>query len=498
MNLRTRIGVATSLIALCSLPVASAQAVEIPSDLEFSYTMNEPIIGQTKNSLESVCYQSMGENFSLNTQGGMDAGLTAAIQKRGNEILCTIVMERTMSNVVISGTAEASAQGQSGKGSFQLTCETGQRNTSFFSMVVSSMGLPAFGANPYGVQGTGYVSCVWSIAVDDEQKSQLAGTLELQGSYSQDSERVSCEEADITVTGGNPDQTYCVAFDMTINAYLTGATGAYAGRTGEGTLTQRVYAAVTVPLNLEVDTSCPPDVPNCDDLMTPPSLEGCPFSATDPGTGGWTQWPAIPPVAAPPGYQGPGWYLCGDSTGGGDGGSGGTPEESPYDPSIPPCVPGEEGAVPPEGFSSCVNPVPSSQTLVSALSMSVRAAAGEALSLSTSKKSGAPRFVSPAKSTADTVRPFGASATSIPTVRLATVPGATCAVTATSGSAKATLVARGVAVRGQLDTKVNASTLRTRLKAAVGAQAVITANCSTKVGKRSVRLPAASVTVKFT
>lgn len=496
MNLRTRIGVAASLIALCSLPVASAQAVEIPSDLEFSYTVNQPIIGQAKDSLTSVCYQSMGENFSLSAQAGMDQGLTAAIQKPGNEILCTIALERIMSNVVITGTAEASAQGQSGKGSFALTCEVGQRNTSFFSMVVSSIGLPGFGPNPYGVEGNGYVSCTWTIAVDDEQKSQLAGTLELQGSYSKDSERVSCEEANITVTGGQGGETYCVAFDLNIKAYLTGATGAYAGRTGEGSLTQRAYAAVTVPLQLDVNDACPPQVPNCSDLMNP-SLEGCQYSATDPDQGGWVYWPAIPPVNAPPGYQGPGWYLCGAVDGGG-GETGGSPEESPFDPSIPPCVPGEEGSVPPDGFSTCVNPGTETQALVSALSMSVRAATGEALSLSTSKKSGTTRIVSPAQTTADAVRPFGASRTSVPTVRLATVPGATCAVTATSGSAKATLVARGAAVGGQLNTKVNAASLRAKLKAAVGAQAVITANCTVKAGKKTIRIPAASVTVKFT
>ncbi|MFM8774298.1 MAG: hypothetical protein ACKOFP_10785 [Actinomycetota bacterium] len=268
MNPARRIGAATAIVALSTLSVGSAQAVEIPSDLEFSYTMNQPLIGQIRDSASTQCYQSIGDPFTMTMQAGMSRELTEAIQKRGNQIVCTISLERYMSNVVITGTAEASAQGQSGKGSFSLTCETGQKRSSFFSIAVSSIGLPEFGDNPYGMEGNGYLSCTWSIAVEDAEKSQLAGTLELQGAYTKDSERVSCEEAGVSVTGGgNPDMTYCVAYDMNIKAYLTGATGAYAGRTGEGTLTQRGYAAVTVPLKLETDSSCPPDAPNCDQLM---------------------------------------------------------------------------------------------------------------------------------------------------------------------------------------------------------------------------------------
>jgi len=459
--------------------------------------MNQPLIGQIRDSANTQCYQSVGEPFVLSMQGGMSPALAEAITKRGNQIVCTITLDRTMSNVVITGTAEASAQGQSGKGSFALTCEVGQKRSSFFSIAVSALGLPEFGPNPYGMEGNGFVSCSWTIAVDDEQKSQLAGTLELQGAYTKDSERVTCEEAGITVSG-DPDMTYCVAFDMTINAYLTGATGAYAGRTGEGSLTQRGYSSVTVPLKLESDTNCPPEAPNCDDLMNQ-SLEGCQYSATDPGTGGWTQWPALPPMAAPAGYQGPGWYLCGASSGGGSGESGETPEESPFDPSIPPCVTDESGqSGPPEGFSTCINPGSQTSSLVAALNASVRAMTGQGMSLKTSKTSGTTRFVSPARSTSDAVRPFGTTATSTPTVRLGTVPGAICAVTATAGKVKTTLAAKGVATGGQLDTKVTAAALRSKLKAAVGGQAVISAACSTKVGKKTVKLPVASVTVRFT
>lgn len=497
MKILSRVAAAVGVAALLVSPIGTAQAVEIPSDLEFSYTMSQPLVGQIKESSNTTCYQTLGDTFTLSMQAGPASGLNEAISKRGNEILCTVILERVLSNVVITGTAEASAQGQSGKGSFALTCEVGQRNSSFFSIVVSAAGLPGFGPNPYGMEGNGYVSCTWTIAVDDAQKSELAGTLELQGNFSKDSERVSCEEAGITVSGeGAADQTYCVAFDLNVKAFLTGATGAYAGRTGEGSLTQRAYAAVTVPLRLDVDDSCPPNAPDCNSVP-PADLTGCQYSATDPGTGGWTQWPAIPPQYAPPGYQGPGYYNCG---GGGDGGDtgGDAPPESPYDPSIPPCITDESGAsVPPEGFSTCVNPGAQTTSLVSALTMSVRAATGQALSLTTGKKPGATRFVSPAQSTADTVRPFGATRTANPTVRLATAPGAVCAVTASAGSAKTTLTAKGVARGGQLDTKVTASTLMSRLKAAKGSTATITAACSTKVGKRTVKLPASSIQVRF-
>ena len=496
MRLKTRLVIGAAVAALVATPLASAQAVEIPSDLEFSYTMNQPLIGQIRDSANTQCYQSIGDPFALSMQAGMSPALMEAISKKGNQIVCTIILERTMSNVVITGTAAASAQGQSGKGSFALTCEVGQKRSSFFSMAVSAMGLPEFGPNPYGMEGNGFVSCTWTIAVDDELKSQLAGTLELQGAYTKDSERVTCEEAGITVSG-DPDMTYCVAFDMTIKAYLTGATGAYAGRPGEGSLTQRGYASVTIPMKLTNDTSCPPEAPNCDDLMNQ-SLEGCQYQTGDTSPGaGWVQYPALPPMAAPPGYQGPGWYLCGSSSGGG--GTGGTPEDSPFDPSIPPCVTDENGqSGPPEGFSTCVNPGSQTTSLVSALTASVRAMTGQGMSLKTSKTPGTTRIVSPAQSTSDSIRPFGATATSTPTVRLGTVPGAVCAVTATAGKVKTTLTAKGVAPGGQLDTKVTAATLRTKLKAAVGGQAVISAACSTKVGKKTVKLPVASVTVRFT
>ena len=495
MKVRSRLGAAAGLVALIALPIGTAQAVEIPSDLEYSYTLSQPIIGQIKSAADTLCYQTKGESFTLSMVAGLDQGLTKAVNTPGNEILCTIRLSRILSNVVLTGTASASAQGQSGSGSFSLNCEVGNTTNSFFSVVTPDpMGMPSFGPNPFGVEGNAYVSCTWSISVDDEQKSQLAGTLEMQGTYTKDSERVSCEEAGITITGP-VDNIYCVAYDANIKAFLTGATGAYAGRTGEGSLTQRGYTTITVPLTLT--EGCPPDQPNCENSGTGgDSLEGCQYSASQPGNPqGWMQFPPLPPGApTPPGWQGPGWYKCG---GGAD------VPPSDFDPSIPPCVTDESGAyVPPEGFSNCVQP--GSQTTTStgmlrAVESVVRAGTGQKLALATSKgKVGTTRIVSPAQTTGDAVRPFGASSTSVPTVRIATVPGATCAVTATAGSAKATLVARGAAVGGQLDTKVNAASLRSKLKAAVGTQAVITANCTIKAGKKTIRIPAASVTVKFT
>lgn len=495
MHRHARLGVIAGVSAVLLLGALPAQAVDVPDDLQFSYTMSQPLIGQITEKADATCYQSLGETFVLPVKAGFAAELTRAVNTRGNEILCTVLLSRDLSNVAITGTAQASAQGQSGSGSFALLCEVGQRTSSFFSIVVAASGLPSLGPNPYGVEGNGFVSCTWTITIDDVQKSELAGTLELQGTYSKDSERVSCDEAGIVVSGeGAAGQTYCVAFDVAAKAYLTGATGAYAGRTGEGSLTQRAYAAVTIPIRLDVDTSCPANAPNCQDVGVP-DLTGCAFSATDPGTGGWTQWPAIPAQYAPPGYQGAGWYRC-DGGSGGD--SGGLPPESAFDPSVPPCVPGESGSVPPEGFSACVNPDAQASSLVSALTGSLRAATGQALSLTTGKKAGTTRIVSPAQSTSDVVRPFGRKGTANPSVRLATVPGATCAVTATSGSARATLTAKGVAKGGQLDTKVTASALMARLKAAKGATATITAACSTRAGRKIVKIPASSVQVRFT
>ena len=467
-----------------------ASAQTIPADLEFDYTMSSPLIGNIRESGDATCNQSMGAPFVLSMAAGLDVALTQAVNTRGNEILCTVVLERILSDVAITGSATASAQGQSGSGTFSLLCEVGQKRSSFFSIVVSSVGLPSYGPNPYGMAGSAHVSCTWTIAINDAQKSQLAGTLESFGDYTQDSERVSCEEAGITIQGSG--DVFCVAYDMTVNAFLTGATGAYAGRTGEGTLVQRGYAAVTTPLKLEVDTSCPPEAPNCDDLMNP-DLTGCQYSPTDPGTGGWVQWPEIPPQVAPPGYVGAGWYLCAGS-GGGDDGAG--PPESDFDPTIPPCVPGEEGNVPPEGFSVCVN-AGSTSPMVRALESIVRSSAGGGLTLATATTAGSTRFVSPAQTSADPVRAFGSSASARPSVRLATVPGATCKVTAKAGKASTTLAAKAKAANGQLNTKVTAATLMAKLKAAKGSQATITAACSVKVGKKTRRLPTASVTVRF-
>lgn len=467
-----------------------ASAATVPDDLEFEYTMSSPLIGNVRETAGTVCHQSLGPTFTMEMAAGPATGLMQAINTPGNEILCTTTIERILSSVAINGTASASAQGQSGSGSFSLVCEVGQRRTSFFSILVSSVGLPSLGANPYGMAGSGHVSCTWTISVDDAQKSQLAGTLESYGDYTQDSERVTCEEAGITIQGGG--DAYCVAFDMTISAYLTGATGAYAGRTGEGTLVQRGYAAVTVPIKLDVDVTCPPEVPNCEDLMgggPEQTLVGCQYSPFRPeNPQGWMELPPLPPGIQPqPGWQGPGWYYCEDVAAGLPPGD--------YDPTIPPCVPGEEGDVPPEGFSSCVTAAPSS--LVRALEGAVRASTGEGLALKTTKKAGVTRFVSPAQTSSDPVRSFGSTPTAQPTVRLATVPGATCDVTARAGKVTTKLVSKSRASNGQLDTKVTAATLKSRLKAASGSQATLTATCSVKAGKKTRKLPVANVSVRF-
>jgi hypothetical protein len=311
------------------------------------------------------------------------------------------------------------------------------------------------------------------------------------GGFTQDSERVTCDEAGITVQGSG--DSFCVAYDMTVKAYLTGATGAYAGRTGEGELVQRGYAVVTIPLKLEADIACPPEVPNCEDLMgggPTQTLEGCQYSPNRPSNPqGWMELPPLPPGMAPqPGWQGPGWYYCEDV-------AAGLPP-SDFDPNIPPCVPGEEGDVPPEGFSSCVS-TGAASPMVRALENVVAASAGEGLSLSTARKAGATRIVSPAQTSANAVRDFGASATVQPTVRLATVPGALCDVTAKAGKVSTRLVAKAAARNGQLDTRVNAVSLRSKLKASVGGQATITATCSVKAGKKLRKLPPATITVKF-
>ena len=481
------------LVASVGLVVGAmpATAATVPDDLEFEYTMSAPLIGNIKETAGTVCHQSLGPTFTMEMAAGPATGLMQAINTPGNEILCTTTVERILSSVAINGTASASAQGQSGSGSFSLVCEVGQKRSSFFSIAVSSVGLPSLGANPYGMAGGGHVSCTWTISVDDAQKSQLAGTLESYGDYTQDSERVTCEEAGITIEGGG--DSFCVAFDMTISAYLTGATGAYAGRTGEGTLVQRGYAAVTVPIKLDIDTTCPPEVPNCDDLMgggPTQTLEGCQYSPSQPSNPqGWMLLSPLPPGMTPqPGWQGPGWYYCEDVAA--------ELPPSDFDPTIPPCVPGEEGNVPPEGFEVCVN-AESVSPLVRALESSVRASTGEGLALKTTKKAGVTRFVSPAQTSSDPVRSFGSTPTAQPTVRLATVPGATCDVTARAGKVTTKLVSKTRASNGQLDTQVTAATLKSRLKAASGSQATLTATCSVKVGKKTRKLPVANVSVRF-
>jgi len=476
-------------LLLSSLPAASAATV--PDDLEFSYTMNSPLIGTIRDSADTSCYQSLGAPFTLEMVAGPAMGLMEAINKAGNEILCTTTISRNLSGVAISGTASASAQGQSGTGAFSLLCEVGQTRSAFFSIVVDEVGLPGYGPNPYGSSGSGHVSCTWTISVEDAQRSQLAGSLEMYGGFTQDSERVTCEEAGITVQGSG--DSFCVAYDMTVKAFLTGATGAYAGRTGEGELVQRGYAVVTIPLKLEVDVSCPPEVPNCDDLMgggPTQTLEGCQYSPTPPANPqGWMELPPLPPGMPPqPGWQGPGWYYCEDV-------AAGLPP-SDFDPNIPPCVPGEEGDVPPEGFDVCVN-AGSAPAMVQALQSLMRAGRSEGLSLSTTRKPGSTRLVSPAQTSASSIRDFGSTAGAQPTVRLATVPGAVCDVSAKAGKASTRIVAKARAVNGQLDTRMTAASLRSKLKVAVGSQAAITATCSVKAGKKMRKLPRVTVRVKF-
>ena len=476
-------------LVMSTLPVASAATV--PDDLEFSYTMSSPLIGTIRESAETTCHQSLGAPFILQMTAGPATGLMEAITKAGNEILCTTTISRNLSGVVINGTASASAQGQSGTGSFSLLCEVGQTRSAFFSIVVAASGLPGYGPNPYGSSGSGHVSCTWTISVEDAQRSQLAGSLEMYGGFTQDSQRVTCEEAGISVQGSG--DSFCVAYDMTVKAYLTGATGAYAGRTGEGELVQRGYAVVTIPLKLEVDASCPPEVPNCDELMgggPSQTLEGCQYSPTRPANPqGWMELPPLPPGLPPqPGWQGPGWYYCEDV-------AAGLPP-SDFDPNIPPCVPGEEGDVPPEGFDVCVN-AGSAPAMVQALQSLMRAGRSEGLSLSTTRKPGSTRLVSPAQTSASSIRDFGSTAGAQPTVRLATVPGAVCDVSAKAGKASTRIVAKARAVNGQLDTRMTAASLRSKLKVAVGSQAAITATCSVKAGKKMRKLPRVTVRVKF-
>jgi hypothetical protein len=485
--------VTAALIAVGTLLAGAlpASGATIPDDLEFEYTMSSPLIGNIRDSASTICHQSLGESFTMEMTAGPAMGLTQAISKPGNEILCTVTMERILSSVAINGTASASAEGQSGTGSFTLLCEVGQKRSSFFSIAVAASGLPGYGPNPYGMSGSGHVSCSWTISVDDAQKSQLAGTLESFGDYTQDSERVTCEEAGITIQGSG--DSFCVAYDMTVQAYLTGATGAYAGRTGEGTLVQRGYAAVTIPLSLDIDTACPPEVPNCDELMgggPTQSLVGCQYSATRPANPqGWMELPPLPPgMPTQPGWQGPGWYYCEDVAA--------NLPPSDEDPNVPPCIPGEEGNVPPEGFSTCVNPG-ASTAMVRALESVVRASTGEGLSLKTVTKAGVTRFVSPAQTTSNPVRAFGSTATTQPTIRLATVPGAICDVTARAGKVTSKIATKAKATNGQLNTGVTAPTLMSRLKAAKGSQATLTATCSAKIGKKTQKIPAASVTVAF-
>ncbi|MFZ9988080.1 MAG: hypothetical protein ACO3HV_10040 [Candidatus Nanopelagicales bacterium] len=135
----TWLPVATASMALLLSSLPAASAATGPDDLEFSYTMNSPLIGTIRDSADTSCYQSLGAPFTLEMVAGPAMGLMEAINKAGNEILCTTTISRNLSGVAISGTASASAQGQSGTGAFSLLCEVGQTRSAFFSIVVDEI-----------------------------------------------------------------------------------------------------------------------------------------------------------------------------------------------------------------------------------------------------------------------------------------------------------------------------------------------------------------------
>lgn len=518
MRYRVRLGVVAGLSALMALSLGSANAAEVPADLEYSYTLDQPVIGNMSLATKGDCTQTLGAPFTLAMTGGVEEGLTKAVATAGNDVTCTLAVQASSTGATVKGTVSASAEGQSGSGAFTLVCDVGRSMESWFRILVGSDAVPALAPDPYGVVSEGYISCSWVIDVSDAQKSQLSGTLEMQGTFSEDSAPVdwsNCAPLGLPIPEHALKRAKCVEFDMNIQAYVTGGTGAYEGRSGSGSMTQVVYAPLIIPISLDSapppPPACPPDQPDCVSL----DLTGCEYSATDPGDPSWMDLSAFPPGAAIPGFRGPGWYRCGGG-GGGGGGEGGLTgcQYSPTEQTgpgwsfieLPPGaqVPGYQGP----GWYNCGDAVPpppavpgvtfdAQQIRAAFTTMLSSRAGGDMLSLSTKKGAlAAPRFVSPARTSKATVRDFATKSTA--SVRVATVPGAVCTVTAKGGSVAATLVKDAKALRGQVATKMTAAKLLKALKAKVGSQATLAADCSVKSGKRTVRLPAATVTVRFT
>ncbi|MBM3687167.1 MAG: hypothetical protein FJW85_09235 [Actinobacteria bacterium] len=556
--------VVAATVGLMAGTMPPAQAA-LPDDLEYSYELDTPILGMPSAfSSKGSCTQTLGAAFDLVMNGQPEPNLSPALAKPGNDVRCTLESSADSPGTTISGTVSASSGGQSGTGTFVLVCDIGRSMKSWFNAVVSADGDPALAADPYGVNGAGHVSCSWTIDVQDAQKSQLSGTLEMAGAFSLDSTPVdwsNCASLGLPIPERVLPRAKCVTFDMVISAFVTGGTGLFAGRTGSGTMTQALFIPVVIPIDLSSapppDPGCPPEQPDCQTL----DLTDCEYSPTNPGDPTWNDLSNLPPNANIPGFKGPGWYRCpGDDNGGGGGGGDGltgciyspTEQTGPgwsfIDP--PAGVPGSQGpgwyncgdggggnggggggdgltrcqfspteqtgpgwsyiALPPgasvpgyqgPGWYNCGDVPPPAPTVVvsdAAIEAAFRAALaprslGDMLSLSTKTgKASAPRIVAPARVAGSTVRPFAGSTT----LRLSTVPGATCAVTAKAGKATAKLPA-AKSVNGRVDTKVTATQLMARLKVKAGAQATITANCSVKAGKKTQKLPPTSVTVRF-
>lgn len=508
--------VVAATVGLMAGTMPPAQAA-LPDDLEYSYELDTPILGMPSAfSSKGSCTQTLGAAFDLVMNGQPEPNLSPALAKPGNDVRCTLESSADSPGTTISGTVSASSGGQSGTGTFVLVCDIGRSMKSWFNAVVSADGDPALAADPYGVNGAGHVSCSWTIDVQDEQKSQLSGTLEMAGAFSLDSTPVdwsNCASLGLPIPERVLPRAKCVTFDMVISAFVTGGTGLFAGRTGSGTMTQALFIPVVIPIDLSSapppDPGCPPEQPDCQTL----DLTDCEYSPTNPGDPTWNDLSNLPPNANIPGFKGPGWYRCpGDDNGGGGGGGDGLTrcQFSPTEQTgpgwsyiaLPPgaSVPGYQGP----GWYNCGDvppPPPPAPTVVvsdAAIEAAFRAALaprslGDMLSLSTKTgKASAPRIVAPARVAGSTVRPFAGSTT----LRLSTVPGATCAVTAKAGKATAKLPA-AKSVNGRVDTKVTATQLMARLKVKAGAQATITANCSVKAGKKTQKLPPTSVTVRF-
>jgi hypothetical protein len=500
-------------LAAGTIPAVNAAP---PDDLQYSYDLNTPILGMPSAfASQGSCTQTLGPTFDLLMDGQPEPQLTPALAKPGNNVRCTMRSSANSPGTTIAGTVSASSGDQSGSGTFTLVCDIGRSMDSWFNVVVASDGKPALATDPYGVNGAGHVSCSWTIDIADVAKSQLSGTLEMAGAFSLDSTPVdwsNCAALGLPIPDRVLPRAKCVSFDMVISAYLTGGTGAFAGRSGEGSMTQTLFIPVVIPIDLSTpqpppNPGCPPDNPDC----TPLDLTACEYSPTDPGDPTWNDLSGLPANAQIPGFRGPGWYRCpGDGGGGGGGGDGltgclfsptdpGDPTWSFIDP--PAGVPGSQGP----GWYRCGDaPPPPGPTVISpdAVHVALQAvltprSVGDVLSLSTqSGKVSAPRIVAPARVEGTSVRPFAVASKTA--VRLSTVPGATCKVTAKAGKASTTLTAKAKAGRGQLDTRVTASTLMAKLKVTKGSQAVITAACSVKVGKKNRKLPPTSVTVRFT